>query len=74
MNTQVLNIIKRSSMADEVLSNMKIKEDLGIDSLRIVELIVEIEETLDIEFEESDLDPSRLITVEDLISLVEKYK
>lgn len=51
----------------------RLKEDLGFDSLSIVQLIVEIEEMFAIEFEESDLDPQELETVEDVYALVARY-
>jgi len=49
------------------------KDDLGIDSLRMVELIVAIEDAYNIVFDESDLDPERLATVGDLYDLIELY-
>ena len=51
--------------------NMKLKEDLGFDSLRIVGLIIDIEEDFNITFDVSDLDPNELITVENLVKLVD---
>lgn len=48
-------------------------KDLGFDSLRMVELIIALEEEFGIEFCEDDLDPSQLQTVEDLYELTEKY-
>ena len=51
-----------------------IKTDLGIDSLKIVELLIELEETLGIEFSEDDLDPETIKTVQDLYALISGYK
>lgn len=45
---------------------------LGIDSLRKVELILQIEEFFHIQFNDSDLDPTQLSTVADIIWLVTK--
>ena len=42
---------------------------IGIDSLKMVEVIVEIEDTLGILFDDSDLDMEKLKTVEDIIQL-----
>ena len=51
-----------------------IKNDLGIDSLKIVELMIALEETLEIEFSEDDLDPETIRTVQDLYAIVSGYK
>ena len=52
---------------------MTLKDDLGLDSLKIVELIVALEDELHIEFDESDLDPATLETVDHIHALVKKY-
>lgn len=51
----------------------RLKEDLGFDSLKLVELLVLTEEKMDFEFEESDLNPSGLKTIGDYNRLVAKY-
>lgn len=51
----------------------RLLEDIGFDSLRMVMLLLEIEETFGIELDESDLNPFKLITVKDVINLAEKY-
>ena len=47
--------------------------DLALDSLRLVMLLVNLEETFEIELDESDMNPFRLITVQDVIDLAKKY-
>lgn len=47
--------------------------DLAMDSLRMVMLLVMIEEAFEIELDESDMNPFMLITVDDVINLVSKY-
>ena len=47
--------------------------DLGLDSLGLVELLIEAEECFGISICESDMDPSKLKTVSDFVSLTEKY-
>lgn len=58
------------------MSNVKeetlLREELGIDSLRLVMLITAIEEEFEFEFEESDLDPNNLVNVGDILSLISK--
>lgn len=48
-------------------------KDLGIDSLGLVTLLIEIEDSFDIELDESDMNPFDLISVSDVIDLVQKY-
>lgn len=51
----------------------KLKEDLGIDSLRIVELIVDLESKLNITINESSLNPKKMETVEDIYNLIGEH-
>ena len=51
-----------------------LKEDLALDSLSMVTLLLEIEETFEVELDESDMNPFDLNTVEDAVKLVEKYR
>ena len=51
--------------------DMKLKEDLGFDSLTLVNLIVDIEEALDIEFDISLLEPGKMNTLGDLLRLMD---
>ena len=44
-----------------------------MDSLSLVAVIVGLEEKFGIEFNESDLDPSKIVRVQDLVELVGKY-
>ena len=48
--------------------------DLSMDSLKMVMLLIMIEDNFDIELDESDMNPFDLITVQDVVSLVLKYK
>lgn len=54
-------------------SNLLLVEDLGMDSLRMVMLLVTIEDTFEIELDESDMNPFSLITVQNVVNLVMKY-
>ncbi len=76
MDQQIIDgVILRLSAAGEPLSpRTKLKDDLGFDSLKIVELIVALEEELDICIDDSDLEPSRLQTVDDLYTLLAGYR
>ena len=54
-------------------ANVTLIGDLALDSLRMVMLLVTLEDTFEIELDESDMNPFALITVSDVISLVMKY-
>lgn len=73
MKTLVNEILKEKSFCDDITAELKLNEDLGLDSLNMVELMVELEERFDIEIDESDLDPAALQTVEQVYALVAKY-
>lgn len=73
MKTQVNEILKEKSFCDNITAELKLNEDLGLDSLNMVELMVELEECFNIEIDESDLDPAALQTVEQVYALVAKY-
>lgn len=62
-----------SPIEENITKEMRLKEDLGFDSLKMVQLIISLEEALGFEFDESDLDPSKLIIVEDLYEMVKRY-
>ena len=53
--------------------NALLKHDLGFDSLSLVELIAGFEERFAIQFDESDLDPQNLETVDDIYQLIARY-
>ena len=68
-----LNEIISNYTGEYILNiNNTLKNDLGLDSLIIVDVLIQIEETFGIEFDESDLELQNLKTVKDLIQLVEK--
>lgn len=73
MQERVYEILKSLSGVDEVFETDKLREDLAIDSLGMVELLVELESNFEIELEESDINPEGLMTVFDVICLVGKY-
>lgn len=50
-----------------------LQNDLFLDSLSMVMLLVEIEESFDIQLDESDMNPFDLLFVQDVIDMVQKY-
>lgn len=73
LNRKAFNIVEELSCINEISTEMVLSDDLGIDSLKMVELLVKLEDEFHIELDETDLDPSALICVSDIINLVNKY-
>ena len=69
----VLEVLEDLCMATVEDTSKKLIADLAMDSLRMVMLLVTLEEVFSIELDESDLNPFLLITVQDVINLVSKY-
>ncbi len=57
---------------DEIKEDSKFVEDLGADSLDVVELVMALEEKFDIEI--PDADAEKIVTVGDAIKYVEDHK
>ena len=56
--------------ADAVKLDSKIVEDLGADSLDVVELIMALEEKFDVEIPDSDAE--KLLSIKDVVDYIEK--
>ena len=61
---------KLSVELEEVVPEASFVDDLGADSLDLVELIMSMEEEFDIDI--SDEDAEKLVTVQDAISYIDK--
>lgn len=71
---KVLNIISKFSDLSDYEINLEDKfTDIGIDSLKIVELIIRLEDELNIKFNDSELNPSKLVAIRNILELTEKY-
>ena len=66
-------ILRELSGVETIDSEDSLSEDLCLDSLNMVVLLMEIEEVFDVELDESDMNPLELISVNDVILLVERY-
>ena len=71
---KIIEILKGLSGLEEVKAEDHLREDLSMDSFQMVALVITLEDTFQIELEESDLNPYQLITVQDVADLVEKYQ
>ena len=73
INDKVIEILTELSGTENISLENHLQNDLGLDSMLMVTLLIEIEEKFNIELNESDMNPFDLNTVQDVISLVEKY-
>ena len=73
IKTKLIKCIKDTCAYDEDIKEIdNLKNDLGYDSLQVVSLICEIEETFNIIFDSSDLTFENMEIVKDLINLIKK--
>lgn len=71
--SEVVKILTDLSGVKSIRAEHALGADLGLDSLRMVTLLLLLEDTFGIRLEESDMNPFDLITVSDVVNLVEKY-
>jgi acyl carrier protein len=67
-----LSVVVRGLKAESVDERQELYADLGMDSLNFAQLLVELESRLNIELADEDLMTIELVTVADLIDLVER--
>ena len=58
--------------ADEITENTSFKEDLGVDSLDLFELVMALEEEFEVEIPAEDLET--LVTVGDVMNYINTHK
>ncbi|HHX66432.1 MAG: acyl carrier protein [Miniphocaeibacter sp.] len=69
---KVVEIIKEEFKVDNINENTIIREDLGTDSIGLLELVMAIEDEFDIEISDENLD--EIVTVKDIVENIEKLK
>lgn len=69
----IKEIISDISGVNEISLNDELQNDIGLDSLGLVTLLIELEKRFGIELNESDLNPFELTNVFDVVGLVNKY-
>ena len=75
MEQTMSEILEENGCVMSVLNeSLKLTEDLGLDSLRKVQVICDLEEKFKIEFDLEDLMPEKIKTVGDLFCIVRKHK
>ena len=72
MKDDVYAIIKGLCGIEDINVEMSLQFDLGFDSLMLITALVEMEEKLNYQFDISELEPSEIQTVGDLMWLATK--
>ncbi len=75
MQEQIKNLIK-SILKSENINEIGIDEsllDLGLDSIKTIELVVELEDCFDIEVDQDDLIIDNFTTISKIMELVNRY-
>lgn len=67
---KLFNLIEKEFDIHDINKDMNIQKDFNVDSISLLEFIMDIEEEFDIEIEDEDLES--LETVGDLVSYIEK--
>lgn len=70
---RVFKILSKLSGKAEINDNDMLLASLGLDSLAMITLLLELEEEFGIELAESDMNPYDLTSAEDVAALAEKY-
>ncbi len=68
----VCGIINEVAGMENIESRDMLKEDLGLDSLSLVEICVRLEDEFSIQFDSDNLNPNEILCVGDLVRLIGK--
>lgn len=71
--SKVIELLHELNDFDKVNQDSSLSKDVGLDSLGMVTLLILLEDQLGVTLNESDMDPSRLQTVGDVVTLVDQY-
>ncbi len=70
---KVILLLEKLSGIDKISEQHLLESDLGMDSLGMVMLLIELEDTLEITLDQTDMNPYDLRTVANVIELAERY-
>lgn len=59
--------------AENICPEHNLQSDLALDSLQMITLLMMVEDSFNIVLDESDMNPFDLVTVQNIVDLVEKY-
>ena len=74
MKNKIFEILSELSAVKATDASATLRGDLGFDSLRMVTLLIMIEDKFAIELDEGDMNPFALLDVQSVIDLVAKYE
>ena len=66
-------ILKKLSGLETVSASDRLQTDLAFDSMMMVTLLLELEDSFQIELDESDMNPFDFVTAGDIVALMERY-
>lgn len=71
---RVIEVVRRNSMfnADKVDENSKLRENHGIDSIRLVEMVVDLEDEFNIEVDTTSLSYENFASIKLIVAYVMK--
>jgi acyl carrier protein len=61
------------SGVEQICAGQSLQGDLGLDSIQLVTLLMELEDSFQIVLDEADMNPFDLLTVAHVVELVDKY-
>ena len=70
--SEMIKTLAEKELGVNLLDQMPLHE-CGLDSLSLVALIAEIEDTFNIIFSDEDLQPEKLVSLQSLVQMTEKY-
>ena len=70
---KVTAVLCELSGNENIEPDHNLQNDLGLDSLQMVTLLIMLEDTFEIVLDEADMNPFDLLTVSDVVNLIEKY-
>lgn len=73
ISSKAIEVITKFSVVKSNINSDDLLLNIGVDSLCLVELVIALEDEFNIQFDEAELEPSKLNTVGDIINLVKKY-
>ncbi len=72
MEERLLKVLSKFGYVNNHIEDLKLYEDLGLDSLKRTELICEIENEFGFEFELDELNPEKMGTIGKIFNIVKK--
>lgn len=72
IENRIIEVIGKLTVVKEIATDNQLLQ-LGFDSLKKVELIIELENEFGLQFEDSELNPQNFNSVKDLLELVHRY-